>query len=110
MQPVFYLLAVGIITLIGAGSVVCLEIFRPEGYNAQAAYAIIGICTPTITVLLGILKSVGNGQEIKHLHECAHETKEKAKEAVQIAVETKNDIIKAINGGIKHHAVTKTND
>jgi predicted exporter len=66
MQPAAqYLIAVFGVVGIGCASIVTLEVARPEGYNAQAAYAIVGIVTTVITVLLGILKSISNGQAIE---------------------------------------------
>lgn len=60
-----YLLAVMGVTGIGCGSILALELARPEGYNAQAAYTILGICTTVLTVLLGIIKGIGNSQQIE---------------------------------------------
>jgi hypothetical protein len=73
-----YLIAVLGVTGIGCGSVVALEIARPEGYNSQAAYTIAGICTTVLTVLLGIIKSISNGQALE-------EVKRKAEEARGVA-------------------------
>jgi uncharacterized protein YceK len=70
MKPLYAYLATALgVLFIGCGSVVALEIARPEGYNSQASYAIIGMCTTVLTVLVGIIKSISNGQDLKEVKE-----------------------------------------
>jgi hypothetical protein len=72
MQPaVLYVSAVLGIILIAVGGVVSLEVLRPDGVNTQAAYTIVGICTPTLAVLIGLIKSIGNGQAIEEAKQTA---------------------------------------
>lgn len=61
-----YLAATLGISAIGVGALVALEIARPGGeWNSNVTYAIIGIVTPTLTVLVGIIKSIGNAKAIE---------------------------------------------
>ncbi len=111
-QMVVYLCAVFGMSMIGVGAIVALEIARPGGqWNSQATYAIIGVITPTLTLLLSLVKSVSNGdigkenaKKLDHLHTCVEtkvgEVVAQAREAKDAAVETKQDVRKAINGGL----------
>lgn len=92
MQPVYLLLAVLGITAIGAASVVALEVLRPAGYNSQAAYTIIGFLTPTVVSILALIKSSGNGQTLKHIHDCQHETAQKADIAAKASIATEEKV------------------
>lgn len=98
MQPIYYLAGILGMSLIGAVSIVCLEIFRPEGYNTAAAYTIIGYLTPTCAALVVGLRSIANGQKIDHMHVCAHDIKEEVVAAKEVAIETKREVIQAVGG------------
>jgi hypothetical protein len=66
LQLVAYLVAILGITAIGVGALAYLENHRPGGeWNSNVTYAVIGIVTPTLTVLIGIIKSIGNGKAIE---------------------------------------------
>jgi hypothetical protein len=72
MQPAaMYLAAVFGITLICVVGVVALELLRPDGVNTNATYTIISVCGPTLAVLIGIIKSIGNGQAIEEAKQTA---------------------------------------
>jgi len=77
-QLIAYLVATLGITLIGVGAIVTLEIARPGGdWNSNTTTVIIGMITPTLAVLIGVIKSIGNAQAI-----------EKAKEEVKSHIDT----------------------
>jgi hypothetical protein len=80
-----YLAAVLGTLFIGCASVVALELGRPAGYNSQSAYTIIGMCTTVLTVLLAIIKSIGNGQDLADVKRGTEETKSAAVAAAQHA-------------------------
>lgn len=115
MQPVYYLTAVLGISLIGALSVVALEVLRPEGVNTQAAYTILGFLAPTLVSLLAILRSVGNAQALNHLHDCTHQQNEHieaatkaATVAAQAATQVKHKVAEALteSGKLKAKAIS----
>lgn len=81
MQLVAYLGAILGVLFIGCGAVVYLETNRPEGYNSQVTYAIITMCTTILAVLLGNIKSIGNGAKLDRLEVKADEAKVAANEA-----------------------------
>src|SRR5436190_26744 len=84
--PTAYLVAVLGVLAIGCLSIASLEIFRPGGdWNSQAAYMLVGMCTTVLTVLLGILKSIGNGQDLADVKRGTEETKSAACAAAQHA-------------------------
>lgn len=110
-----YLCAVLGVLLIGCGSMVALEIGRPDGINTAVSYQIITLCGTIMAVLLGVIKSIGNGDvaqqtalKVDHLHDCYHTIQNaselaaaQSKLAVDVAVETKKEIIAAVVNGKK---------
>lgn len=52
------IIGLSVLSLIGGGLVVALEVLRPDGVNTNATYTIIGIITPTMAVLLAWLKQI----------------------------------------------------
>jgi hypothetical protein len=79
MQPAaLYLIAVFGITVVCVGGVVALEVLRPDGVNTQATYTILSVCGPTLAVLIGLIKSIANGQAIEEAKHTAAVTATKA--------------------------------
>jgi len=63
---IYLIAAISVLTVCSA-SIVALEWLRPEGYNSQAAYAIIGMGGVILTNIFGIIKSINNGQQLKEV-------------------------------------------
>ena len=109
---------------IGIGAITYLESHRPGGeWNSNTTTAIFTAATVVSANLVGLIKTIGNGQlgkensaKLDHLHECVEnrssEVKAEAEEAKKVASETHQEVIKAINGGLipKEVHVTVEND
>lgn len=65
------------------GSVLMLEIMRPEGYNTAALYTVIGIVAPVFAVLVNIFKSHFNAQTMKKEVEAVKEEVVQVKKATE---------------------------
>lgn len=70
MNPLIAYLAAVLGTLaIGAGSIVALEIGRPDGYNVETLTKILTMCGTVLVVLLGILKTISSAKVIEEVKE-----------------------------------------
>jgi protein-S-isoprenylcysteine O-methyltransferase Ste14 len=73
-----YLLAIVALTTVGVGAVVILDATQPNGANVTLITQVLGILTPTLAVLISLLKSVQNGQAIQQAAVKAEEAKREA--------------------------------
>lgn len=69
MKEIYALLgAILGVLLIGCGSIAYLEHVRPDGFNSQAGYAIIGLCTMVLTQLVATIKTWSNSTKLDALN------------------------------------------
>ena len=67
MQLIAYLASILGVLAIGVGAITYLECARPDGFNSQVSYAVIGLCTMVLTQLLSTIKSINNGKAIEEV-------------------------------------------
>lgn len=97
INPTHYICAIlGTLTISG-GLIALITLWMPNNANSASAITIIiSMATPTLAALISGLKSFENSKMLKHLHTCTHEMKEEAIKAKEAAVETKADVMKAV--------------
>ena len=92
-QLAIYIMGVLGVLAIGCGSIAFLEHVRPDGFNSQAGYAIIGACTTIIAVLLNGIKGIIGQNEIKReVSEQSDQTQRKVECAVRPLLQAKDDL------------------